>query len=158
MPPGVYAVAGDGAGPEVQPGVIFCLRQRNAGDVGARQRAASPVHPYYFAYLRDNGGIRYGCANARQALAVFDTATAGETKPITELCDRFDQETKQGRDMSRYDKLLTDAIAHIRQSHGIVQGEGLGSGRGFVLPKASESPAKDTDFELVTWLVIKDTR
>ena len=158
MPPGVYAVSGDGAGAEVQPGVIFCLRQRNAGDVGSRQRAASPVHPFYFVYLHDNGNIRYGCANARQALAVFDAATAGETAPITELCDRFDHETDQGRDMSRYDKLLTAAIAHIRQAHGTTQTRGLGSGREFVLPKASESPSENTDFELITWLVIKDTK
>ena len=158
MRPGVYAVSGDGAGAEVQPGVIFFLRQRNAGDIGSRQRAASPVHPFYFVYLHDNGNIRYGCANARQALVVFDAATAGETAPITELCDRFDRETDQGRDMSRYDKLLTDAIAHIRQAHGTTQTRGLGSGRGFVLPKASESPSENTDFELITWLVIKDTK
>ncbi len=158
MPLGVYAVAGDEGGAEVQPGVIFCLRQRNAGDVGSRQRAASPVHPFYFVYLHDNGNIRYGCATARQALAVFDAATAGETAPITELCDRFDRETDQGRDMARYDKLLTDAIAHIRQAHGATQTRGLGSGRDFVLPKASENPNENTDFELITWLVIEDTK
>ncbi len=160
MPPGVYAVSGAGAGTEVQPGVVFCLRQRNAGDAGSRQRAASPVHPFYFVYLHDNGNIRYGCGNARQALAVFDAATAGETAPITKLCDRFDRETDQGRNMAQYDQLLTDAIAHIRQSHNTTQtrGLGLGGGRDFVLPKASETPNNDTDFELITWLVIKDTK
>ena len=40
MPPGVYAVSGDRPGTEVQPGAIFFLRQRNAGDAGSRQRAA----------------------------------------------------------------------------------------------------------------------
>ena len=159
MPSGVYAVAGDGAGGDVQPGVIFCLRQRNAGDIGSRQRAASPVHPFYFVYLHDNGNIRYGCANARQALAVFDAATTGETAPITELCDRFDRETDQGRNMAPYDKLLTDAIAHIRQAHGTMQIDGLRSGgRGFMLSADSVTPRGVGDFELVTWLVIKDTK
>ncbi len=158
MPPGVYAVAGDGPGADIQPGVLFCLRQRNAGDVGSRQQAASPVHPFYFVYLHDNGSIRYGCANARQALTVFEAAAVGESHPITELCDRFDRETDQGRNMARYNKLLTDAIAHIRQSHFAVQTQGLGSGRDFVLPKASESPGDNTDFELITWLVIKERK
>ena len=158
MPSGVYTVTGDAPGSDAQPGVIFCLRQRNAGDVGSRQKVASPVHPFYFVYLHDSGSIRYGCANARQALAVFGATTAGETAPITELCDRFDQETDQGRDMSRYDKLLNDAIAHIRQAHGTTQTRGLGSGRDFVLPKASENPSEGADFELITWLVIKDTK
>ena len=45
MPPGVYAVAPDDAGGEAQPGVIFCLRQRNAGDVDARQRPPARCIP-----------------------------------------------------------------------------------------------------------------
>ena len=156
MPPGVYAVVGDDAGGEAEPGVIFCLRQRNVGGADARQRAASPVHPYYFVYLQNDGRIRYGCGNARQVLAVFEAAAAGKTAVITELCDRFDRETSQGTDMSHYDKMLNDVLAHIRQSHAATQAQGLrlGSGRDFVLPRASETPGAAADFELVTWLVI----
>ena len=157
MPPGVYAVAA--SNPDARPGVIFFLRQRNTGDAGPRQRLTSPVHPFYFCYIHDNGNIRFGCANARQALAVFDAAAAGQTAPITELCDRFDRETDQGRDMTHYDKLLNDTIAHIRQTHNREQTAGLGlSGDAdFKLPPASETPRGANDFELVTWLVIKET-
>ena len=52
MPRGVYAVAGDAAGGEVQPGVIFCLRQRNAGDAGPRQRPAARCIPSISATFR----------------------------------------------------------------------------------------------------------
>ena len=156
MPHGVYAVAPSDT--DAQPGVIFFLRQRNAADAGPRQRPASPVHPFYFCYIQDNGSIRFGCGNARQTLAVFEAAATGITAPITELCDRFDQETKQARDMSLYDKLLNDVIAHIRQTHNSAQIEGLRSGgRGFMLSADSETPRSATDFELLTWLVIKDT-
>ena len=156
MPRGVYAVAGDDSGGEAQPGAIFFLQQRNAGDDGGGRRPASPVHPYYFAYLHDNGNIRYGCANARQILAVFEAAAAGKTAPIRELCDRFDRETQQGRDMARYDKLLNDAVAHIRQAHAGAQTAQLhvGGARDFVLPTALETPTVAADFELATWLVI----
>ena len=155
MPHGTYAVAP--SEPDAQPGVIFFLRQRKATPAETRQRLASPVHPFYFCYIRDNGNIRFGCGNARQTLAVFEAAAVGETAPITELCDRFDGETKQGRDMSLYDKLLNDLIAHIRQTHNSAQIEGLRSGgRGFMLSADSETPRSATDFELLTWLVIKD--
>ena len=155
MHPGVYAVAP--SGPDAQPGVIFFLRHRNAAQFGPRQRPASPVHPFYFSYIQDKGNIRFGCGNARQTLAVFEAASAGETAPIIELCDRFDRETKQGQDMSLYDKLLNDVIAHIRQAHNSAQIEGLRSGgRGFMLSADSETPRSATDFELLTWLVIKD--
>ena len=156
MPPGVYAVAESSA--EAQPGVVFCLRQRSAAEAGSRQRLASPVHPFYLVYIQDNGNIRYGCGNARQALAVFEAAAAGKAAPIVELCDRFDRETAQGHDMTQYEKLLNDAIAHIRQAHASTQTGQLRAGgpRDFLLPTASETPSQASDFELVTWLVIKD--
>ncbi|MCY3692512.1 MAG: phospholipase D-like domain-containing protein [Chloroflexota bacterium] len=155
MPHGVYAVAPSEA--EAQPGVIFFLRQRNADDAGPRQRPASPVHPFFLCYIQDDGSIRFGCGNARQTLAVFEAAAVGETAPITELCDRFDQDTRQGRDMSLYDKLLNAVIAHIRQTHNSAQIKGLRfGGRGFMLSADSEAPRGAADFELLTWLIIKD--
>ena len=158
MPPGVYAVAAASAA--AQPGAIFLLRQRNAAAADPNQRPASPVHPLYFCYIQDDGNIRFGCGNARQALAVFEAAAVGRTEPLKELCDRFDRETQQGRDMAHYDRLLTAAIGHIRQAHNTaqIQGLGLGGRRGFRLPRVSESPNQDNAFELVTWLVIKDAK
>ncbi len=151
MPYGVYAVTFPSAA--VQPGVIFCLRQRNTS-VEQRQRPASPVHPFYFVYLLDNGNIRYGCANARQTLEVFESATAGKAMPLTELCDRFDQDTTYGRDMAHYDKLLNDAMAHVQQRH--VSSAKAALFHGHKIPRISESPRDSSDFELVTWLVIKE--
>ena len=159
MPAGVYAVVPDDANASVRPGVIFFLRQRNAiGTTNSRQQAASPVHPWYFVYILDNAVIRYGCGNARQILTAFEVAAAGKTAPITELCDRFDQETRQGKDMSLYDKLLTDAIAQIKGAHNRTQTTGLGlfGDPNFKLPITAEGPRNAGDFELITWLVIKE--
>ena len=151
MPQGVYAVTDAAA----LPGVVFFLRQRNA-DPDETLNAASPIHPHYMVYIRDNGHIRFGCANARQTLNVFEEAAIGKTEPITRLCDLFDEETDYGRNMVRYDDLLRSVIAHIRQTHGDAQKKGLGIGgeRDFFLPKLSETPRDVEDFELVTWLAI----
>ena len=155
MPPGVYAVGESAAA--AQPGVIFFLRQRNAA-INRRQRLASPVHPYYFAYIHRNGNIRFGCGNAQQVLGVFETVAIGKTSAITELCDQFDRETDQGRNMAVYDKLLNDVIAHIRQSHASTQTAQLrpGGSRDFVFPTTTETPASAGDFELVTWVAIME--
>ena len=160
MPSGVYAVAPEDAAASVRPGVVFLLRQRNAAAADARQQAASPVHPCYLVYILADGTIRYGCANARQTLAVFEAAAAGETAPLTALCDRFDRETQQGHDMAVYDKLLNDTVAHIAQAHTGAQTRQLrmGGARDFVLPEASETPRGAEDFELVAWLVIMDAQ
>ena len=158
MPPGVYAVTEDAAPvPKAQAAVIFCLRQRNASP-DKQHRPASPVHPHYLVHVQSNGAVRYGCGSARNILMAFEAAAAGQTRPVTRLCHRFDQDTRNGRRMERYETLLSACIAQIRQAHHRHQAAGLGrSGdAGFKLPRAAETPRDARDFELVTWLIIKE--
>ena len=157
-PNGAYAVTthDETADADVpRPGAIFLLRQRNAA-TDLRQKPVSPIHPFHAVYIQADGHVRYGCANTRQVLNVFEAAAVGKTEPITRLCDWFDSETDHGSDMRRYNKLLEAVIAHIRQSQTKSQMRNLGrdGDRGFVLPKESQMPSDAGDFELVTWLVI----
>ena len=155
MPYGAYAVT-SGEGDTAQPGVIFFLRQRNAS-TNKKEKRASPIHPYYTVYIRDNGDIRYGCANARQVLELFESASLGKTEPLKRLCDQFDSETKHGKDMARYDKLLNAVIAHIGGADRATQIRQLSihGQRDFRLPAKSSKPS-NADFELITWLIIAE--
>ena len=157
LPHGIYAVTEDKAS-AIQPGVIFFLRQQNTAAGSSRQRVASPVHPFYVVYIQDSGTIRFGCANARQALGVFEAVASGKTKPITRLCDQFDRLTDFGKKMGHYDGLLNSVIAHIRQAHADTQTRSLrpGGARDFRFTPASETPRRAADFELVTWMVVMD--
>ena len=152
LPPGAYAVVDPDSA--AGPGVIFFLRQRNASD--DRDGMASPIHPLYLVFIRDDGTIRFGCANAKQTLELFDKVATGKSAPVQELCDRFNQQTDNGQDMSIYNRLLEYVIAHISRAHGRTQAAGIGiDGRqGFILSDESESPTEPEDFELVTWLVM----
>ena len=153
-PSGVYAVTHDESRP-AETGVIFFLRQQNAS-TDIQRKAASPIHPFYAVYIRKNGDIRYGCANTRQVLDLFESAAAGKTQPRQDLCIQFDSQTKNGEDMALYNKLLRVVIAHISRAHTTTQTDnmGLGGTRDFALPLESEAPRDASDFELVTWLVI----
>ena len=153
-PNGVYAVTHDESRP-TETGVLFFLRQRNAS-TDIQRKAASPIHPFYAVYIRDNGDIRYGCANTRQVLDLFESATADKTQPLQDLCIQFDSETQNGEDMELYNNLLKAVIDHIRRAHTTAQIEGMrrGGSRSFKLPRKSETPKDTSDFELVTWLVI----
>ena len=157
-PHGAYAVT-DSKDSAARPGVIFFLRQRNSSS-NLREKTASPIHPYYAVYIRATGDIRYGCANARQVLDVFEASTVGRTEPLQKLCDQFDRETQNGTDMSRYDKLLNTVMAHISKMHQTTQVQSLAAGapRGSKLTPASKSPRQAEDFELVTWLVIAEDK
>ena len=136
-------------------GVIFFLRQRNAS-TDIQRKAASPIHPFYAVYIRNNGDIRYGCANTRQVLDLFESAAVGKIEPREKLCIQFDIETQNGRNMARYNGLLKAVINHIGRVHTTTQTNsmGLGGTRDFALPLESEAPRDASDFELVTWLVI----
>ena len=153
-PSGVYAVTHDASRP-TETGVIFFLRQRNAS-TDIQRKTASPIHPFYAVYIRSNGDIRYGCANARQVLDLFESVTTDKTQPLQDLCIQFDSETQNGEDMELYNKLLKAVIDHIGRAHTTAQIEGMrrGGSRSFKLPRRSETPRYTSDFELVTWLVI----
>ena len=136
-------------------GVVWVLRQRNAS-LDKRTQVASPVHPFYIVHVRANGEIRRGCASVKQTLDLFQELSLGKTEAIDELCDAFNHETGNGKEMAAYDNLLNTAIGDIVRAHSKTQALGLGlQGAGdFKLSKASEAPGDVEDFELVTWLVI----
>ena len=153
-PNGVYAVTHDEDRP-MEKGVIFFLRQRNA-NTDIQRKTASPIHPFYAVYIRNSGDIRYGCANARQVLDLFESVTAGKTQLLQDLCIQFDSETQNGENMVLYNGLLKAVISHISRAHTTTQTRNLrrGGPRDFKLTPRSEAPRDTSDFELVTWLVI----
>ena len=153
-PNGVYAVTHDADRP-MERGVIFFLRQRNAS-IDIQRKTASPIHPFYAVYIRNSGDIRYGCANTRQVLDLFESTTAGKTQPLQDLCIQFDSETQNGENMGLYSGLLKAVIVHISRAHTTTQTRNLrrGGPRDFKLTPRSETPRDASDFELVTWLVI----
>ena len=153
-PKGAYAVT-DNRDRPTETGVIFFLQQLNP-TTDKEKKTPSPVYPYYTVYIRKNGDIRYGCANTKQVLDLFEASAVGKNEALSELCLQFDQETQHGKNMGDYNKLLNAVIAHITRSHQKTQSKSIGrSGtRGSRLPVASETPKDSSDFELVTWLVI----
>ncbi len=154
-PNGAYAVT-HGEDNSPARGVIFFLRRRNATK-DRREKMASPIHPYYLAYIRSTGQIRYGCANARQVLELFESVAIGKTEPIQALCDQFDRETQNGKDMASYDKLLNAVIAEIGGANTATQIRELGiqGQRESRLPIKSAKPS-NSDFELITWLIVAE--
>ena len=54
-------------------------------------------------------------------MEAFEASAVGKTEPLQRLCDRFDRETQNGKNMARYDKLLNTVIAHISKTHQATQ-------------------------------------
>ena len=133
-----------------RPGAIFCLKQK-AAPAG---RTPNPLQPWFLAYVRDDGTVRYGFRQARQCLALFRALAAGRPNAATALEDAFDRETDHGRRMARYEYLLTAALRDTAAAFAAAEQRRLGQDRAATLAKPSDRPADAENFELVTWLVI----
>ena len=153
-PFGLYAVVPPPAGdPIIKPGVIFCLKQKSKSEENEK---LNPTHPYFLVYVREDGVVRFTFAQPKQILEMYRQLCEAKTSPYEELCALFDEHTDNGVDMSGYDKLLREAVRSISHTYEKRALSSLRSGRGGVLPLESEQIGDTTDFELVTWLVIKD--
>jgi SNF2 family DNA or RNA helicase len=152
-PLGLYAVVPPH--PEHQviaPGVIFCLKQKGGAPSGD---TVNPLQPYYLVYARDDGTVRFSFAQPKQILEIYRLLCAGKTQAHERLCQLFDAETSNGADMALYNKLLEAAVDSIARTFQKRVAAGLQSARDFVIPNQSEQVRETTDFELITWLVIK---
>lgn len=69
-PKDAYAVT-DNRDRPAETGVIFFLQQLNP-TTDTEKKTPSPIYPYYMVYICKNGDIRYGCANTKQILDLFE--------------------------------------------------------------------------------------
>ena len=142
--------------PVIQPGVVFCLRQKSAevASEPSGSRPVNPLHPYFLVYVLDDGNVRLGFTQPKQILTIFRELCLGKEQAYEQLCDLFDHHTQNGTELSHYDSLLQKAVAAIMATfQKRLVGE-LQSRRGFKIPKQEERVRDITDFELVTWLVV----
>lgn len=152
-PLGLYAVVPTNSEyPIIAPGVIFCLKQK--GD-SLDNKTVNPLQPYFLVYVRENKEVRLTFAQPKQILEIYQLLCAGCTVPYEELCNLFDRQTNNGFDMSLYNDLLQRAVDSIA---GIYNKRLIGhllSSRSAVLVEQAHQVKATTDFELITWLVIK---
>lgn len=138
---------------EMPPGVLFCLRQRSSAD---KTEKVNPLQPFYLVYVQDDGEIYLSFVQAKQLLEAFRSLTSGHSTPIEELCSAFNAETLNGEDMSRYDGLLEGCLKEIRRSFETKNQANLFTGRSGSLVAANDELFELENFELITWLVIRE--
>jgi hypothetical protein len=80
----------------------------------------------------------------------------GKEKPYSKLCELFDEQTQNGEEMCQYSDLLEKAIAAIASQFARKSADNLFSGCGGKLTDSANQIKHSNDFELITWLVIKN--
>ncbi len=106
---------------DVEPGILFCLRQN---DESRDPKDTNPTFPFYVIYVTNDGSVTASHTQPKNALDIMRAACDGQTEPVLELCKRFNQKTKDGTDMSSVNALLQAAVADIT---GIQEAKGIES-------------------------------
>ncbi len=161
---GLFAVVpSDRENSLAQPGALFCLRhvQPDSEGPSSKKRSESkinPLGPHYLIYVRDSGEVRLGFTSPKRSLELFRDLAAGHEKAFDDLCALFDDQTSNGEDMAHYETLIQAATESVirsvqsKVSGQIINPDGL-------IPKAREVPTEsDSEFELLTWLVLINNR
>ncbi len=107
-PYGLHAIVK--ASEEMPAGVIYVLKNRsNSVNIDNQNR----LHPFYMVYISSDGNIVCNHLSPKEMLDKMRFLCKGKIEPNKDLCKQFNKETKDGRDMSEFSKLLADAIASI---------------------------------------------
>jgi len=152
-PLGLYTVVPtDPSYPVITHGVIFCLKQKGDSTGGD---AVNPLQPHYLIYIREDGVVRFGFTQPKQILEIFRALCSGKSTAFDELCCGFNEQTQNGTDMSFYDGLLQKSLTAIEGTYRKRVAGFLINDRNGVIPTQKQQVNRETDFELITWLVIK---
>ena len=110
-PHGLHAVVGSDA--EHPSGIIFVLKNINETvNIEHRNR----IHPFYMTYIASDGSVVCDYLNPKKLLDSFRYLCKGKHSPDKRLCKIFNKETKDGHQMDKVSKLLSDAIKSIIQT------------------------------------------
>ena len=148
-PFGLHAVTKSAAA--CPPGVIYVLKNRNNSvNIDKQNR----LHPFYMVYIGEDGQVVCNHLNPKNMLDKMRFLCKGKNEPIPEVYRQFNIETKDGRNMKEYNKLLGDSISSIIEVKDKSDMDSFLSGD-TVDFKQGQIKGLD-DFELICFLVVKD--
>lgn len=147
-PKGLHAVVQSSE--ELPQGVIFVLKNVNNSINIDNQNM---IHPFYMVYIGLDGEIICDYLNPKQLLDDIRLLCRGKQEPIVELCQKFNEETNDGKDMQELSNLLRETIHSIIDTKEVSDIDSLfiSGGTSALISVVSGLD----DFELISFLVVK---
>jgi SNF2 family DNA or RNA helicase len=152
-PTGLYAVIANNKtmpDAEIEPGVIFCLKNVSSK---IKLESSYAIAPYYLVYVTDNGSVKYNFMQTKKILDLLKKLSLGLHNPDDRAIELLSKSTNNAKDMSLYCSLLESAIYSIigkTEEKGV---ESLFSRGGTVLSKDTFQGIED--FEVISYLILK---
>lgn len=150
VPNGMHSVCKSDPSKEIKSGAIFVLKNRNNA---INIENTNQLHPFYLVYISNDGDIISNHLNVKSTLDTLRIISRGRPEPLTELCEQFNNETDDGRNMDKYSRLLSESIQSIVNVKDEGDVNSLFSAGGTT---ALVNDIKGLeDFELISFIVIK---
>ena len=147
-PKGLHAVVQSSE--ELPQGIIFVLKNvNNSVNIDNQNR----IHPFYMVYIGMDGEIICDYLNPKQLLDDIRLLCRGKQEPIVELCQEFNEETNDGKDMQELSNLLRETIHSIIDTKEESDIDSLFTVGGTSALISVVSGLDD--FELISFLVVK---
>ncbi|KJR98254.1 MAG: helicase [Desulfobulbaceae bacterium BRH_c16a] len=150
-PKGMHAVIGVDPEKGLCPGVIFVLRNT---DNGVNVNQQNRLHPYYLIYIDTNGEVVINHVEVKKILDLLRAACKDRSAPIPALYGPFNRETRDGRKMETYSRLLEQSIHSMINLKEEKDLDSLFSGGGTTALLNTISGLDD--FELIAFLVVRE--
>ena len=147
-PFGLHAVTKSAS--DCPPGVIYVLKNRNNSvNIDNQNR----LHPFYMVYIGEDGQVVCNHLNPKNMLDKMSLMCKGQSEPLPEMYKPFNKETKDGRNMKTFNRLLCDSISSIIEVKDESDMDSFLSGD-TVDFKHGQIKGLD-DFELICFLVVR---
>lgn len=147
-PHGLHAVTKASGG--LLAGIIYILKNKTNN---INRNNQNRLHPFYLVYISNNGDIIMNHLSPKDILDNLRYLCKGKTEPLNDLCNAFNKETSDGRNMKHLSEMLGKAISSIIEVKGQSDIDSFLSGvqTSFL---SNEIKGLD-DFELISFLVVK---
>ena len=150
VPNGLHTVIKADEEKGISPGVIFVLKNIN-DDIDVNKQNA--LYPFYLVYVDYEGEVVVNHLKVKKILDVLRSGCKGKNKPIKEVYRPFNKETRDGKKMDKYSRLLEDAIKSIIDVNQESDIDSLFSSGGTTA--LLDSIKGLDDFELISFVVIR---
>ena len=151
-PRGIYSISdipSDLLG-EIEPGVIFLLRQVSGTTENLEK---NPLSPYYLVYIGEDGEVKFSYMKSKKVLDYYKKLCLGKNEVLNDLVNEFNFDTNDGRNMGKYSELLVETIEDIigkKQETGV---KSLFNKGGTAVIKKDINGLEE--FELITFLIVR---
>ena len=151
-PNGIYSIVNipEDLVDEIEPGVIFLLKQIK-GTTESYEK--NPLSPYYLVYIAEDGVVKFSYIKSKKVMDYYQKLCLGKTEILQDLVKDFNLDTDNGKDMSKYSSLLIETIEDIIGKKQEVGVRGLFSKGPTALVKNDVEGLEE--FELITFLIVK---